>query len=156
MGAVVAQERPLQLDTQPLGPEGVTQTAQRRLVMHAMQCAATETDEALAVSTHRVERHRGRRRRRAGPPVARLRMCGGDDPAQVRPAAGVGHEQREVATVLQVELGPVDRPEAQPTGGARELHRSRNRVVVGERHRGVAEGERGRDKLAGQRGAVEE
>ncbi len=159
--AIVAQERPLELDSQALGPERVPQRTQCRLVLDAMYRAAAQADEPFVVREDRREIHRRLPGRRPRPAVARVRVRGGDDPAQVRPAACVCDEQREVAPPVrsvrrEIELRAVDRTQPERPGGDGELHRARDRVVIGERHRLIAERQRGRRELVGQRGAVEE
>ena len=91
-----------------------------------------------------VQRRRRLARGRARPPLARVRVRAGEDPAQVRPARGVGDQQREVAPVVEVDLGAVDRPQPERPRGDRELHRARDRVVVGQRDRVVAQLQRRR------------
>ena len=64
-GAIVAQERPLELDPQPIGPERLEQPPQRGLVVHAAQRAAAQADQSLGVIedvSQRDERLRGRSR----------------------------------------------------------------------------------------------
>ena len=92
-------------------------------------------------------------RRRAEDPARRMvtgvRVRAREEPAEVRPAGGVADEQGDVAPVGQRDLRPVDRAQADPSGGLRELHRPRDRVMVGERQGGVAAFERGRHELLG-------
>ena len=47
--AIVAQERALQLDPQPLGSERVAQSPQRELIVDAAQRASAQADEPLGV-----------------------------------------------------------------------------------------------------------
>ena len=61
-----------------------------------------------------------------------------------------------MATILEVDLRPVDRPQPQRVRGLRVLHRPADTVVVGQREDVVALLERRRHELLGQRGAVEE
>ena len=153
---VVAQERPLELDPQPLAPERLEQPPQGRLVVHPAQRAAAQADQALGVLEQR--RSSGTTGAVGGPPaaLARMRVRAGQDAAEVGPAAGVLDQQRQMAPVVEVDLGAVDRAQPQRPGGDGELHRARDRVVVGQRQRLVAELQRGRDELIGQRGAVQE
>jgi hypothetical protein len=58
--AVVALERPLQLDAQVVAPERGQQPPQGRLVVHALARAAAQADEPGGVLLQRLERHRRR------------------------------------------------------------------------------------------------
>ena len=99
--------------------------------------------------------YRGNRSARLGSyPCSGMRR--GEDPAQVLPPFRLLDQQRDVAAVGEVHLRPVDRPQAERAGGLSELHRAGDGVVVGQRHRLVAElRSRGR-QLVRQRGAVQE
>ena len=88
--------------------------------------------------------------------VARVGVRAREDPAQVAPALLRVDQQGDVAAVVEVDLRPVDRLDAEPLRGLRELHRAAEPVVVGQRERAVAELGRGGGQLVGQRGAVEE
>ena len=88
--------------------------------------------------------------------IARVRVRAREQTAEVRPSAAVADEQGDVAPVGQRDLGPVDRPQADRLGRLGELHRSGDRVMVGQRKGGVPPLERGGDKLLGLRRAVEE
>ena len=178
--AVVAQERPLELDAQAITAEAVEQRAQRRLVVDAVGGAAAQADEPGGVLDDRGEREL---RRHVDPPhagadqrlvaalpgaprgailgvlvdrSARVRVRAREQEAQVPPAVLVLHQQREVAPVVEVDLRAVDRPQPERRGRLGELHRARDAVVVGERHRPVPELGRGGRQLVGQRRAVEE
>ena len=61
-----------------------------------------------------------------------------------------------MAAVVEIDLRSVDRPQPQRPGRDRELHRARDRVVVGQRERLVAQLQRGGRQLVGQRRPVEE
>jgi len=153
---VVTMERALELDSEPIVAEDPQQPAHRRFVMHAVTGAAAEADEALGVRLEVVETDR---RGAEDPPRRvvtgmRVRVC--EKPAEVRPAGGVADEKGDVAPVGQRDLGPVDRAQADPSGGLRELHRPRDRVMVGERQSGMAAFERGRHELLGLGGPVQE
>ena len=158
-GAIVAQERPLQLDAETVCPKRIEQPPERELVVHPAQRATAQADQPLRVVQNireLDERLRGRSRL-----LTRVGMRAGQDPAQVGPAARVLHEQRQVAapgrvTRREVDLGAVDRTQPERPRGDRELHRPRDRVVVGQGNRFVPELERGGNDLVGQRGAVEE
>ena len=150
--AVVALERPLQLDAQVLAPEGGQQPPQRRLVVHAVARASAQADEPGGVLLEHLQRHR--RRRLAV--IARVRVRAREDAAEAAPALLGLHQQREVAAVVEVDLRPVDRLHPEPLGGLRELHRAAQPVVVGQREGAVARLGRSARQLLGQRGAVEE
>ena len=61
-----------------------------------------------------------------------------------------------MAAVIQIDLGAVQRAQAERPRALGELHRAGDRVVVGQREGLVAEFERGDHELLGQRSAVEE
>ena len=153
--AVVARERALQLDAKGVAAEGAQQAPHRRLVADAAARAAAEADEAGMVRLDVVERH-GRLRAIALGPLARVGMRARQQVAEAAPAGRVADEQREMTPVGERDLRPVDRPQAERLGRLRELHRARQRVVVGERERRVAAVDGGRHELLGLRGAVEE
>ena len=48
--------------------------------------------------------------------LARVRVRAGKDAAEVRPALRVLNEQGEMATVIEVDLGAMDRPQSQRPG----------------------------------------
>ena len=133
--AVVAVEGALELDPERVAPEGAQQPAHRRLVAHAARRAAAQADEPLGVGLHvgqrdpRLLRDPRRARDARAPPGPRLgrvdprlRVRAREQPAEVRPAAGVAHEQREVPrgrvgdVVDHGDLGPVDGSQAQLPG----------------------------------------
>ena len=87
---------------------------------------------------------------------ARVSVRASDEPAEVAPSALVLDEQRQVAAVVERQLGPVQRPQPNRPARLRVLHRTADVVVVGERERLVSQlGGRNR-LLIRQRGAVEE
>jgi hypothetical protein len=86
----------------------------------------------------------------------RVRVGTGEDPAQVRPALGALDEQSQMAPVGQIDLGPMDRAQAQSAGTDRELHRTRDGVVVGQGEGRISKRERGSDQFVGQRRAIQE
>ena len=93
----------------------------------------------------------------SGPPARTslgVRPC--EQPAEVRPAGGVADQQGQVAAVVEVELGAVQSAQAERLRALGELHRARNRVVVGQAEALIAELERSEHEFLGQRGAVEE
>ena len=153
--AVVARQRALQLDAEGVAAEGSQQAAHRRLVAHAAARAAAEADEAGGVLGDVVQRDGGLGAV-ALRSVTRVRMGAGQQPAEVAPTGRVADEQREMALVVQRDLRPVDRPQPQRLRRLRELHRPRQRVVVGQRQRPVPPADRRRDELLGLGGAVEE
>ena len=163
--AVVAQEGALQLDAQALGPERLAQPPQRRLVVDAGSAQPLRQTRPSACSStvaagRRADavggRHAGRGRVARGF-VARVRVRAGEDAGKVATTAASSTEQRQVAAVVEVELGAVDRPQARAPGAPDgELHRARDRVVVGQRERLIAQRERRGHELVGQRGPVEE
>ena len=141
-GAVVAGERALQLDAQGLGSEGLAQPAHGRLVVDAVAGAAGQADEALGALQHRLQRDGGGWL--AG--VARVRVGEREQPAEVAPATGVAHEQRQVAPVGQAQLGAVDgraarasRPSGRTPSSPR---RSRDRSARRSHSRAPARGRR--------------
>ena len=175
---VVAQERPLQLDSQPVSTEHPQQPPQRRLVVHPAQSAAAQAHQPLGVL---LDRRQGQLGRHVDPPHARadqrlpaadarpagrtvldllvdrptrVRVRAGEQVAQVAPAPLALHQQRQVTAVLEIHLRAVDGPQAERRRRLHELHRARDAVVVGQRHRLVAELGRGGGQLVGLRGAV--
>ena len=160
---IVAQERPLELNSQVVRPEGVEQAPERALVVHAAQRAPAQADQPLGMFEHVGQLSERLRRRSwaagAGGRVqipARVCVRARQDPAQVRPAGGILNQQGQVAAVVQVDLGSVDRAQPERPRGDGELHRARHRVVVGQRHRAIAQLERHRHQLVRQRGTIEE
>ncbi len=183
--AVVAQVGALQLDAQAVGRERIAQRLEARAVVDPVRGAAAEADQAVGVVEHGGERDvrlRGLAWARAGggPPArprvprraplphaprvrepcrlvpARVSMRAGQEPAEVAPPALVLDEQRQVAAVLERQLGAVQRPQPDRLARLRVLHRAADVVVVGQRERLVPQlGSRDR-QLVRQRGAVEE
>ena len=181
---VVAGVRALQLHVQAIPPERVQQPSRNGLVVaaasdHRALGAARQADQALGVVDHRLHvnpRLAALAPRRA---VTGVRVGERDDPAEVAPAARVAHEQRQVTsrvrpvrtvrhtaaiTILagarraesDVDLRAVDRPHPAVRCDLRQLHRSRERVVVGQRQRRVAQLARALHQLVRQRDAVQE
>ena len=162
---VMTREGALQLDAQAVGPEGLQQPAHRRLVAHAALRATAQADEPLRMLEHVLQRHRRVAREARLARLARVGMGAGQQPAEVAPAGRVAHQQRQMACrrarpatrlVLDVDLGPEQRSQAAALGRLGELHRPRQRVVVGQRDRVVAQSQRRRHDLVGHRGPVEE
>ena len=152
--AIVAQERALQLDPQMPAPERFEQAPQRELVADAAKRTPAQANKPLRVIENLAQRHPCLRWRSRL--FTRVRVGARQDPAQVRPAPRVLDEQRQVATVLEIDLRTVDRAQAERPRGHGELHRTRDRVVVGQRKRFIAQLERSRHELVGKRGAVQE
>ena len=143
------------------------------MVQHRLQL-----DRRLAQHARPGRRRRGGRRDRAvvdegtvadrptdrpPGPVAGVRVGERDDPAEVAPAAPVAYQQRQVTAAGsavggcgQVDLGAVDRSQPALLGRLGQLHRARERVVVGERQRRMAELARAFHQLSRQRYAVQE
>ncbi len=163
--AIVPGERALELDPEGVGAERREQAAHRRLVAHPPAGAAAEADEPFG-----VRRDLGEREGRLGAltpagPLARACVGARQQPAEVRPAARVAHEQGEMAmlgvlggglAVAEAHLGALDRPQPDRAGRLGELHRARDRVVIGQRERRVAALDRRLRELVGQRCPVEE
>ena len=154
-GAVAGEERALQLDAQALAAEGLAQRAHARLVVDAALRAAASGSGAPRRArrsprseTAGGEGSRGRSRVWAWASVSRRQ--------RLRQPRSLGDQQRQVAAVVEGQLGAVDRPQPDRAGGVGELHRAVDAVVVGQRERAVAQLERGGGELLGQRGAVEE
>ena len=103
---------------------------------------------------HLGERHTGLRGRSGA--SSRVRVCTHEDPAQTAPAGGVLNEQGEMATVLEVNLSSMNRTQTEPPGRDGELHRPRDGVVIGQRHRPIPKLECRRNELIGQGRAVQE
>ena len=141
-GAVAGEERALQLDAQALAAEGLAQRAHARLVVDA------------ALRRSRSGRRAPRRARR--PPRARPAGATGSRGRsrvwawasvsrrqRLRQPRSLGDQQRQVAAVVEAQLGAVDRAQPDRARRVRELHRAVDAVVVGQRERAVAELERG-------------
>ncbi len=79
--AVVAQERSLELDAQPILSERISQPRQRRLVMNPPQRASTQTHETFRIRKHELQWNIGSGWWRAWTPLARVRVRARKDPA---------------------------------------------------------------------------
>ncbi len=111
---------PLQLDEVPLRPEGPRQLSRGVRVPDAepVARAAREADQSFLqlCQQRRVERRRGQVET-----IARVRVCRGQQPAEVRvPGCGL-HQQRHVRAVAQRHLGAGDRSNAERLRCVREL-----------------------------------
>jgi hypothetical protein len=119
--AVVAPERPLQLDAQALAPEGPHEPPQGAVVAHAALGTAREADEPGRVLLDVAERDRGGDDVAPARRVARVGVGAREQPAQARPPRRIADEQREVpcrrarrgrrAVGADVDLRPVDGPQ---------------------------------------------
>ena len=147
---------------------------------HRATGTAGQADQALGVFDHVSQVHPRLAQLASGRPLAGMSVGERDDPAQVAPAALVAYEQRDVAgagsTAARdvhgpgargatcalgridghVDLRAVDRPHAVAGGDLGQLHRAGDRVVVGQRQRGVAELAGALGELVWQRHAVQE
>ncbi len=167
-GAVVPRIGTLQLHAQVLRAERLEQAPCDRLVADAaadrrVPGAARQADEALRVVEHRLQRDR-----RLAPlalPRTVTGVCVGqrEDPADVAPASPVAHQQREMAPAGtaaggcgEIDLRAVDRPDPVVRRHLGQLHRARDRVVIGQRQRRVPELARAMSQLIGQRHAIQE
>ncbi len=156
---IAACVRPLQLDREPVAPEhrpqphgqllGLTQAAlAHRPGQDAVTGAARQAVQAVGVPGDLVERRRG------SAPVAG--MGGGDQAAQVAIAGRGLDQQGEMRAACEGDLGAGHRPQADLTGGAGEGQRPAQAIVVGQRHRLVAERRRTLGQLLGLGGPVQE
>jgi hypothetical protein len=150
--AVALRERALQLDPEPLGAERAQQPPPHRRgagVVAALDAsphralarAAGQAHEPLGVALHVLEsdgRLRGGLRRARRAPLARAAVRLRDQQAQVAVAGRALAQEREVRAVVERQLGPCERPDAERLCGLRKLHRAVQAVVVGERDRRVA------------------
>jgi hypothetical protein len=135
---VAALVRSLQLDEEAL-PERPCDRRRGVRVAHAepVSRAAGETDEPVVQLEQELDRQRRVERRVLGP-EPRPRVRRGQQPAEVRVAARVLHEQGDVRAPFERHLGPGDRAHAERLRRVRELERAVDPVVVGERERLVA------------------
>ena len=148
--AVVALEGALQLD--PEARRARRRRSSRRSVGSSRTPrarAAAQADEPLGVllaASSSGDRRRAERRAAPGA-VARVRVRAREQPAQVAPARGVLDQQREVAHAVRAGARRSARSISAPwiarrperLRRLRELHRARDRVVVGQRQRRVAQ-----------------
>ena len=111
---VVAQERALELDPQPIAtrtPRAAAAAWARRARRAARIRSGRPDPRRARARLQRDARLRGRPR-----PLARVRVRAGEDPAEIRPAARVLDQQRQMAPVLEVDLGAVDRAQTRARG----------------------------------------
>ena len=137
---VAALVRPLQLDVEAVAAERARELGgEVRIVdADAGARAAGEADEPFVVLDEqlRVER---RRQRVACGVVARVRMRGREQAAEVGVALRVFDEERDVRSSLERHLRAGERADAEVLRGVREFERAVDAVVVGQRERRVAE-----------------
>ena len=176
---------PLQLDAKAIGPEDAQQPpghrGRARMVarLHArghraVAGAARQADEPGRAALDLGQRHarllverilprppavdhlrRGVRPALARP-APRVPVRGGDQPAEVGVALARLAQQREMAAVVERELGAGDRPDAERLEGVGHLHRPVQPVVVGQRERFMALLGSRSGQLQRVRGPVEE
>ncbi len=136
---VAALERALQLDVEPLGPEGAGECRGRVRVAHTepVAGAAGEADEPFVelCEQGRIER----RRQQLAFLRPRVGVRGGQQQAEVRVALRRLDEEGHVRPADKGHLGAGDRADADELRGVRELERAVDAVVIGERERFVAE-----------------
>ncbi len=147
---------PLELDEEAVPPEdsGQLGCAVRIPDREPVPRAAREADQPFMVCREQVPVEARRDRlRRLGPSV---RMCCGQESAEIRVSPRRLDEQRDVRTIGERHLRAGDRPHAERLRRVRELERAVDAVVVGERERLVAELRRPRGELLRVRSAVEE
>ena len=165
-GSIAAGAGPLQLDVHVARAERLDQATGRSLGVagavggdesrnHAVSGTPGQTYEpgGVGVQVCGIERRRDR------PPIGRWARGGvreRDQPAQVGvPDVGLD-QQRQVRPTGQGQLGPGDRPDPGLLGGMCERERSREPVMIGQRHRRVPERRRLFRKLFGSRCPVQE
>jgi len=130
--AVVAAERPLQLDPEAVWAEGAQQAPRRggglRVLVAldpgrhgAIARAARQAHQSLGVALEVIQRRARRDRVRRA--VARALVSERDQPAEVPVAGAVLAQQRHVVAVVQRQLRAHDRPHPQRPRGHGELHR---------------------------------
>lgn len=152
-GSVPLEEGALELYPEVVWTELLPQSTQRGLIVNSPQGAPAEAHQTFGVLQDGPEWDmRFRRRPR---PLARVRVRVREDAAQVGPSPGVLHQQGQVPPIVQVDLGAVDRPQPQGSGGHGELHRTRDRVVVGQSQSAVTQLQGAGNELVGQRGPIE-
>ena len=180
--AIAASIGTLQLDPQALRPEGVEQQPCGVLLAHPPRGAAGQTHQSLRVRHHRLDPHLRLGERAPVGSLAGVPVGERDDPAEVLPAARVAREQRQMTAIAaeavpdpvrdrsrapravtasfsardDIDLGAVDCSYSTPLGHLRELHRSRDRVVIGQRQHPIPQLARALRELFRQRHAVQE
>ena len=145
-------------------PKAPQQPAHRRLVAHAAGGRSRSGRRALGVLLDVVERDRRRPSARRAGRLARVRVRAREQPAEVAPArarrgraaSGGGRLDRRGGPSRTLISAPWIARSPSALRRLRELHRARDRVVVGQRERRVPALDRRRHELLGQRGPVEE
>ena len=176
--AVAPPQRPLQLDPQALGPEGLQQPPRHRLGPAGIPAlpaprhragagAAREADQPLRVGRQLGERQRGRQRLARPLALSRPLVRQRHELAEVVPSLRVLDQQGEVrgrpgrasppsALVHHGQLGPVDGADPDPRAGMGEFHRTADVVVIGQGERLQPQLGRGRGQLGRGGSPVEE
>jgi hypothetical protein len=148
----------LELDVEALRAEcsGQARSGVRIEQPETSTCTAGETDETLVRLRDRVQRD-GRRQRLAvlASDTSRPRMCGRQEPAEVRVPATRLDQQRDVRAAVERDLGARDRPDAEGLRRVRELERPVDPVMIGQRQSLVAELRCAGRQLLGQRSTIE-
>ena len=155
---VAALVRPLELDVERAretpAPGGRRRSGRRRRARGGRSRRGRRAPRRARRRTRRVVAAGSSSRSRPSTRVRGVRV--GQDPAEVLVAAAGLAEQRDVGAAVERDLGAGDRAQPEVLGRMRELERSVDPVVVGERERVVAELGRPRRELLGQRRPVEE
>jgi hypothetical protein len=148
---VSALERPLKLDEEAVASERPGEARRRVRVPDGepVPRAARKTDETLVqlLQQRLVERWIERRLALLRPGV---RVCGREEPAEVRVPPRALDEERDVRPVGERDLSPRDRPDTERLRCVSELQRAVDPVVIGERERLVAELRGAHRQLLGQ------
>ena len=154
---VAPLERALQLDVEALRPEGAGECRGSVRVAHAESVAGAprEADQPFVQlgEQRRIER---RRQQLASFLRPRVRVRGGQQPAEVRVALRRLDEERHVRATVQGHLGAGDRADAEVLRRVCELERAEDALVVRERERLVAELRRPQGELLRVRCPVQE
>ena len=156
---VAAFVGPLQLDEEAVASEcaGQSRSGVRIADGETVPRAARQADQPFVelLQQRLVERRVGRRLRLPSR-LARVRVGGGEETAEVGVTLLRLDEQRHVRTLCERHLGARDRADAEVLGRVSELERAVDAVVVGERERRVTELGRLHCELLRERCAVEE
>ena len=141
---VVRAERVAQTAGQPFGL--VRPPSERR--EERTPATPGEEDEPLGTLEERVQIE-------PRLPARTLHMRPRDEPAQVRVPMRVLRQHRHMTVAGEGEFGARDRLQPVGTGEPRELHRTVQPVVIGERQRGIAQFERAHRELLRPRRPIE-
>ena len=154
--AIVAGVGALQLHAQAMRAEGVQQPPRGGLVVHAVDGAAGEAHQPLAVLPHRLQAHRRLAPLAAPGPLARVGVRAVSSRQRLRqPRASRTSSVRWRPSARSISA-PWSARIPQVASRLGKLHRARHRVVVGQRQRLVAELPRPLRQLVRQRGSVQE